>query len=208
MFHVKHRQRQGDKMINNRIILASASPRRKEILERFGFKPEVIVAHFDEHQVHDDDPHELVKKLSYGKASAVRSEGVPGDIIIGSDTIVVVDGQIYGKPIDEKEAFHMIRSFAGRAHEVCTGVTVIYCGKAVDKSETFCEITYVHVTDMSDDQIREYVATGEPMDKAGAYGIQGKFGRYIDRIDGDVYAVMGLAGARTCEAMERLIANV
>ncbi len=195
-------------MIENRIILASASPRRKEILERFGFKPEVIVAHFDEHQLHDDDPHELVKKLSYGKATTVRDRAAAGDIIIGSDTIVVVDGVIYGKPQDPEEAFRMIKSFAGRAHEVCTGVTVIYCGKAVDKSETFCEITHVHVTNMSDDQIREYVATGEPMDKAGAYGIQGKFGRYIDRIDGDVYAVMGLAGARTCEAMDRLTADV
>ena len=196
-------------MIKNRIILASASPRRKEILERFGYRPRVIVAGFDEHQIHEEDPHELVRKLSYKKATAVRDQAAEGDLIIGSDTIVVVDGVVYGKPEDRNDAFRMIRSFAGRAHEVCTGVTVIYCGKDVDKSETFCDITHVYVSKMNDEQIWEYIDCGESMDKAGAYGIQGRFGRYIERIDGDVYAVMGLSGAKTCEAMERLTeANV
>ena len=192
-------------MIKNKIILASASPRRKDILNQFGYEPEVIVADYDEHQIHEENPYELVKKLSYGKAHAVRKYGCDGDIIIGSDTIVVVDGKIYGKPTDKDDAFRMIKSISGRGHEVCTGVTVILCGKDVDKSETFCDVTEVHVVKMSDEQIWEYIATGEPMDKAGAYAIQGKFGRYVERINGDVYTVIGLSGARTFDAIEHLV---
>ena len=192
-------------MIENKIILASASPRRKDILNQFGYEPEVIVADYDEHQIHEENPYELVKKLSYGKAHAVRKHGSEGDIIIGSDTIVVVDGKIYGKPADKDDAFRMIKSISGRAHEVCTGVTVILCGKDVDKSETFCDVTEVHVVRMNDEQVWEYITTGEPMDKAGAYAIQGRFGRYVERINGDVYTVIGLSGARTFDAIERLI---
>lgn len=195
-------------MIDNKIILASASPRRKDILEQFGCRPEVIVADYDEHQIHEDDPYELVKKLSYGKAHAVRKYAEVGDIIIGADTIVVVDGVIYGKPRDEQDAFRMIKSISGRVHEVCTGVTVILCGKDVDKSETFCDMTEVHVVTMSDEQIWEYIKTGEPMDKAGAYAIQGRFGRYVERINGDVYTVIGLSGARTFETIEKLVHTV
>jgi septum formation protein len=192
-------------MIKNKIILASASPRRKDILRQFGYDPEVIVADYDEHKIDEKDPYELVRKLSYGKAYAVREHAQDEDIIIGADTIVVVDGKIYGKPQDEQDAFRMIRSIAGRVHEVCTGVTVILCGKPVDKCETFCDATEVHVATMTDEQIYEYIATGEPMDKAGAYAIQGKFGRYVEKINGDVYTVIGLSGARTFETMEGMI---
>ena len=191
-------------MIENKIILASASPRRRDILRQFGYEPEVVVSEFDEHLIHEENPYELVKKLSYGKANAVRKHAEAGDIIIGSDTIVVVDGEIYGKPKDEQDAYRMIRSISGRSHEVCTGVTVILCKKEKDAHETFCDATEVYVEAMSDEQIWEYIQTKEPMDKAGAYAIQGRFGRYVQSINGDVYTVIGLTGSRTIDAMERL----
>lgn len=170
-----------------KVILASASPRRKEILGKTGIDFEVQVSDCDEN-IDENRPDELVMKLSELKARDVASKN-PDAIIIGSDTVVAHKGQIMGKPADRAEAISMIKSFAGDIHQVYTGVTIIIPN---EKTYTFNVCTDVHVLQMTDEEIERYVDTGEPMDKAGAYAIQGLFAPFISKIDGDYYNVVGL----------------
>ena len=193
-----------------RIILRSASPRRRELLEQIGISFEVRVS--DKEEVyHSLIPEEIVKELALSKAENVaddlrekqeqvkqisfdkKNNVLLDTIVIGADTIVVSDGSILGKPKDEADAVRMIRSLQGRSHKVYTGVAILdYDDEGKRKSVVHAVETEVFVNPMSDEEIREYAATGEPLDKAGAYGIQGRFAAYIERIDGDYYNVVGL----------------
>ena len=176
------------------IILGSASPRRRELLAQIGADFTVRVSRKEE-IYHSTVPEEIVKELALMKVENVAEE-LRADrdmIVLGADTIVVLDDAILGKPKDEEEAFRMIHSLQGRTHEVYTGVAVLDFGKEGKKSVVNHAVgTKVFVHAMSDEEIRGYIATGEPMDKAGGYGIQGRFAPYIDRIEGDYYNVVGL----------------
>ena len=215
-------------MIQHTIILASGSPRRKELLEQMGVNPLVIPSRVEE-RITETDPALVVEELSCQKAEDValnwgtymieasESESpllapteenvdqVPifdanSAIVIGADTVVSCDGKILGKPKTHEDAYQMIASLQGRLHQVYTGVTIIQGGVR----STFHEVTDVRVIPMSQQEIREYANTDEPMDKAGAYGIQGSFGKFIDRIEGDYYNVVGLPLARVYEKVREL----
>ena len=168
------------------LILASASPRRKELLGLYGIPFTVRAADIDETMDPDKHPFDEVARLSREKALAVPRE--PEDVVVAADTIVVCDGIVLGKPRDEAQAIEMLSLLSGRAHQVMTGCTVL----RGQKDETFTEVTDIHFRPLSPDEIRRYVATGEPMDKAGAYGIQGGAALFCQRMEGDYYNVMGL----------------
>ncbi len=188
------------------IILASASPRRSALLRQVGLEPVVEPSHVQE-VVTGTVPAEVVQELSRQKAADIaalhRGEDV---IVLGADTVVAADGRILGKPRDEEEAVRMLCLLQGRSHQVYTGVTLIDCA-ADDVVRTFAEETDVHFYPMTEAQIRTYVATGEPMDKAGAYGIQGRFAAWVRGIDGDYNNVVGLPVARICQELFRWDAN-
>jgi len=170
-----------------RVILASQSPRRRELLTLVGITHEVQPADIDEAYFPGEVPADHAERLARGKC-AVIAEREPDALVIGSDTIVVVDGDVLGKPRDEGDAAHMLRRLSGRSHVVVTAVAVAWRG------ETRSAVEEVAVTfhSLSDDDIAAYIATREPMDKAGAYGIQGYGATIVERVDGDYFAVMGL----------------
>lgn len=174
------------------IVLGSGSPRRKELLEQVGIEFEICRAAGEE-TITSADPVEAVKELARQKALEV-SEKCGGEIIIGADTVVAAEGQILGKPEDRADAVRMLRMLQGKEHQVITGVAVIL--KKTGKTVNFAEMTNVHVCSMTDAQIERYVDTGEPMDKAGAYGIQGRFAAYVSGIEGDYNNVVGLPVSR------------
>lgn len=187
-----------------RLILASKSPRRKEILKMCGFDPVIIVSECDESKVTEKNPAKLVEILSRLKAEDVSKKCETGDLIVAADTIVSLDGKILGKPKTKKEAFEMIKSISGRSHDVFTGVTLIYKKKSGDVVDTFVERTPVTVSEMTNCEIHKYVDSGEPMDKAGGYGIQGTFGKFIPAVKGDAFSVAGLPMARTYKHIKEL----
>lgn len=174
------------------IILASTSPRRRELMERMGLDFVVRTAPHDETLNPFNSPADEVARLSMLKAKAVYPHCNDEDIIVAADTIVVCDGLMMGKPRSESEAFSMLRRLSGRDHQVMTGLTVMYGDEVVNTTVT----TTLRMRHLSDAEIRAYIATGEPMDKAGAYGIQGKGAAFIEWIKGDYYAVMGLPCCR------------
>lgn len=169
------------------IILASASPRRKELLTTAGIDFVVKVADVDE--VIDEmlTPDGVVMSLALQKAGAVAAQN-PESVVIGADTVVVLDGKILGKPKSEENAVELLTMLSGKTHTVYTGVALI----KGEKVKTFCEATQVEFYDLTKDEIEAYVATKEPMDKAGAYGIQGKGCVLIRKINGDYFNVVGL----------------
>ena len=193
--------------MNKKIILASASPRRRELLTQIGLPFEVVVSEAEE-KITSTEPARVVEELSAQKAEAVweklagsevfdpeqkSGETTITDIVVlGADTVVACDGKILGKPADTEAAVAMLTMLQGRGHEVYTGVTILYEENGERKTLTFHEKTTVHFYPMTNAQIREYVATGDPMDKAGAYGIQGSFAAFIKGIDGDYNNVVGL----------------
>lgn len=181
-----------------RIILASKSPRRKELLEQIGLSFEVLVSDADEN-LDIDTPEEFVKELSRIKSKAVMDlmNGIDENtLIIGADTVVVYDGKILGKPKDEADAFSMLKMLSDNEHEVITGVTLLSKKNGEIDMDTFYEKTKVFTYEMSDSEIKEYIATKEPMDKAGSYGIQGIGGKFIKKIEGDYNNVVGLPVSR------------
>ena len=186
------------------IILASQSPRRRELLTQIGLEFEVHPAGGEE-IITSTDPVEVVKSLSTQKAAAVKEELEPqlpeNWLVIGADTIVVYDGKILGKPKDEADAIRMLRMLQGQTHSVYTGVTLLEEGKQT----TFAEETKVSMYPMTEEEIAWYVSTKEPMDKAGAYGIQGAFGIYIRGIEGDYNTIVGLPLARVYQEMKEYI---
>lgn len=170
------------------IILASKSPRRSELLARMGVEFTVKTSKIDEKMDPFANPADEVARVSLAKAQAVRGTCHHDDIIIGADTIVVCDGLTMGKPRSESEAFSMLRRLSGRDHQVLTGLTVL----GGDRTENLTVATTLRFRALSDAEIRNYIATGEPMDKAGAYGIQGLAAMFVVGLDGDYYNVMGL----------------
>ena len=172
------------------LILASQSPRRKELLGLFHIPFTIQVADIDETMDPAKDPAAEVARVSKAKAMAVK--GSADDIVIAADTIVVLEGRVLGKPKDEDDARTMLTDLSGRDHQVMTGVTVL----KGDDFLTHTEITDIHFRPLSQTEIRNYVATGEPMDKAGAYGIQGGAALFAEKMQGDYYNVMGLPVCR------------
>ena len=231
--------------MNKKIILASASPRRRELLTQIGLDFEVVVSETEE-KITSTEPAKVVEELSAQKAEAVweklcsmtasqgsvtnaerldegsgvsrtdegsevfEPEQTSGEttmtdtLVLGADTVVACDGKILGKPADTKAAAAMLTMLQGRGHEVYTGVTILYEQNGERKTLTFHEKTIVHFYPMTDAQIREYVATGDPMDKAGSYGIQGFCARYIRGIEGDYNNVVGLPVGRVYQELHGL----
>ncbi len=179
-----------------RIILASSSPRRKELLTTAGVEFEIHVKEVDETVPEGILPAEAAKMTAAKKAAAV-AEDFDDCVVIGADTIVVANGKILGKPRDEADAKSMLRLLSGIEHEVITGVCIIRNGE----SESFAQISKVKFYDLTDDEISAYVATKEPMDKAGAYGIQGLGCRLVERIEGDYFNIVGLPVAEVCRKL-------
>ena len=174
-----------DTLRGRRVILASGSPRRRELLAYILPEFDVIPSGIEE--IASGSPAQQVETLAADKAADIAGKYLNA-VVIGADTLVAVDDQVLGKPADEAEAAAMLKLLSGRTHTVYTGVAVVSNGKA----HTVVESTLVTFCPLSDDEIREYIATGEPMDKAGAYGIQGYGGKYITSIDGCFFNVMGL----------------
>src|SRR5690349_4462059 len=176
-------------MTSPRVLLASASPRRRELLRLVGIDHEVQPADIDESYLPGERPDAHAERLARGKAETIASAAGSNVVTIGSDTIVVVDGDVLGKPRDRAHAQEMLRRLSGRSHVVMTGVAVAWRG------HTLSGVEEVGVTfrPLSDDEIDRYIDTGEPMDKAGAYGIQGFGATIVERVDGDYFSVMGLA---------------
>ena len=161
------------------VILASQSPRRRELMQHLHIPFVIRVADIDETMNANNPPCEEVAKVSRRKAEAIPR--TPEDIVIAADTIVVCDGKVLGKPADEDDAFRMLSLLSGRDHQVMTGMTVCQG----DRFVVTTEVTDVHFRDLTEKEIRDYIATGEPMDKAGSYGIQGGASVFADRICGD-----------------------
>jgi septum formation protein len=177
--------------IRPRVVLASQSPRRRELLTLIGIPHEVRPADIDESYLAGETPREHAERLARGKATALEGLGEE-TVTIGSDTIVVVDGDVLGKPRDRPQAAEMLRRLSGRSHVVMTGVAVRWRGRIASGVEE----VGVTFRALGDDDIERYIDTGEPMDKAGAYGIQGWGATIVERVDGDYFAVMGLALGR------------
>lgn len=195
-----------------KIILASSSPRRRELMAQAGFAFEVLVSEADE-TIETETPGEMVEVLSERKAAAVAEEikrqgfAEESVLLVGADTMVAIDGKKLGKPKDEKGAEEMLEELSGRTHQVYTGVTLIRLKKAengsiLQESRTFSEGTDVSFYPLTKEEIRSYIATGDPMDKAGAYGIQGKAAVFVKEIKGDYNNVVGLPIARLYQELK------
>jgi septum formation protein len=203
------------------LILASASPRRRELLAQAGYTFEVRPAHIPEDPLPGEDPIVYVTRLAREKAEAVfremsavnrglslsgaslsgasfQNKCLDGQSVLGADTTVTLDGAILGKPADAEDAARMLRLLSGRTHRVITGVALV----TAQGTEVAAEVTAVRFLTLSDEEIRAYVATGEPMDKAGAYGIQGRAARWIPRIEGCYFNVVGLPLALVSSLLE------
>jgi septum formation protein len=170
------------------LILASSSPRRQELLHEIGVPFQVHAANINEDQRPGEAPMEYALRLAREKAQAV-SKQYPQSYVLGADTIVVLNGEVLGKPIDHADAARMLRLLSGRAHEVTTAVSLIAQGTL---AETRASTTKVYFREIAEAEIQQYVAGGEPMDKAGAYAIQGGASRWTDRIEGEFSNVVGL----------------
>ena len=181
------------------LILASASPRRQELLKLFGIPFLVRAADIDETMDANASAYDEVARVSRLKALATPREET--DVVIAADTIVVCDGRVLGKPRDEADAVGMLTLLSGRDHQVMTGCTVL----RGDRVESFTEVTDIHFRPLSEKEIARYVASGEPMDKAGSYGIQGGAALFCSHMVGDYYNVMGLPLCRLGETLRRMI---
>ena len=184
------------------LILASASPRRQELLRIFGCPFTVRAADIDETMDPDKAPFDEVARVSRQKAQAIAAG--QDDVIIAADTIVVCCGKVLGKPRDAEDARRMLSLLSGRDHQVMTGCTVVRGGRAV----TFTEVTDLHFRPLLPQEIRRYILTGEPMDKAGAYGIQGGAALFCQRMEGDYYNVMGLPLCRLGQVLRDMAPEI
>ncbi len=174
--------------LREKLVLASGSPRRAEILERAGWPHEIIVAGIDETLLPNEEAAAYVQRLARSKAEKVAS-GLDHGLVLGADTTVVVANQILGQPVDEADAGRMLDLLNAKWHEVLTGVAVVRVG---GETCVAYETTRVRFAEMSDEEIDWYIGTGEPFGKAGAYGIQGKASLFIEEIEGDYFNIMGL----------------
>ena len=191
------------------IILASGSPRRRELLGQIGLDPVIFVSNAEE-DLDTEDPKKMVLELSRRKCLDVAGKLLPEKteqtrIVLGADTVVSINGRILGKPQNEEDAERMLKLLSGKAHEVFTGVYMAKIGNgSILAEEGFAEETKVFVGELSRKEILEYIATGEPMDKAGSYGIQGVFAKHVEKIDGDYFNVVGLPLYAVYQALKRL----
>ena len=179
------------------LILASGSPRRRQLLEQVGLTFAVRSSDVDESVSPGLTPAQVVESLSARKGEAVAAEAAPGDLVLSADTVVALDGAILGKPRDRAEAEAMLTALSGRTHQVYTGVTLLQDGRRLTEHE----VTAVTFRPLSPGEIAAYVSTGEPMDKAGAYGIQGLGALLVERLEGDYFNVMGLPLCRLGEML-------
>ena len=180
------------------LVLASASPRRRELLHNVGISFDVQPAHINEDPLPNEVAKDYAERLAREKAQAIAQQR-PKNPVLGADTVVVIDNQILGKPADSADAARMLHLLSGRTHQVITGVCLAVDGRYTVASET----TAVTMSEISEQEIRAYVATGEPMDKAGAYAIQGIASRWIPRIEGDYSNVVGLPVARVYRMLQQ-----
>lgn len=194
-------RKEGENM--RKIILASGSPRRKELLELADVPFEIVVSEVEETIGAYSSPSDIVMSLALQKASAV-AENHSDHVVIGADTIVTYDSHILGKPSNEAEAKEMLRLLSGKTHEVYTGVAII----SKEKTATFYERTEVTFWELTEEEIDVYVASKEPLDKAGSYGIQGKGSIFVQHIQGDYYSVVGLPIARLVRELKQFDSNV
>jgi septum formation protein len=185
-----------------KLILASASPRRAQILHEAGLSFSVVSSATDETPYPSETPQQLVQRLADAKADLVAARAVGPSIIIAADTVVVLEGQILGKPRSTDDARRMLQRFSGRTHSVITGVSLVRLPEILRRQ--FVETTLVHFAALSSEEISRYLATEEPYDKAGAYAIQGRAGRYIPRIEGCYFNIVGLPLSRTLAALHEL----
>jgi septum formation protein len=181
------------------LLLASASPRRAGLLTAAGFSFDVVPADVDEQLLPGEDPEAHVLRLARAKVWAVTSTE-PDSVILGADTVVIVDGEILGKPADDQQAASMLRRLSGRSHQVLTGVVV----RRGEREESGVERTSVRFLPLSDQEIAWYISTGEARDKAGAYGAQGLASRFVERIDGSYTNVVGLPVPLVCRLLDSL----
>jgi septum formation protein len=185
-----------------KLVLASASPRRAEILRVAGLQFSVLSSAVDETPVPGESAQDLVRRLALAKAELVAARALGPAIIIAADTVVVLEGAILGKPRTSEDARQMLEKLSGRTHSVMTGVALIRLPD-VERRE-FIETTHVHFASISNGEIVKYLSSGEPFDKAGAYAIQGLAGRYIPRIEGCYFNVVGLPLSRLCKELMEL----
>ena len=186
-----------------RYILASGSPRRKELLRKVIEDYEILIPEGEE-IADSKEPDKIVMELSFRKASEIFHKIFTEDVVvIGADTVVSYNQKVLGKPADKDDAKNMIGQLSGNTHQVYTGVTLFFRKDGKEDHVSFCEETNVDVVKMTDEEINAYVKTNEPDDKAGAYGVQGLFARYISGIKGDYYNVVGLPVARLYTEMKR-----
>ena len=188
-----------------KVILASGSPRRRELLDQMGIDYEVVVSDVDEMGMKDMPPYELVQALAKLKALAVAqaiSAKKEKALVVGADTIVVLDNEILGKPANSLDATKMLRRLSGKMHIVYTGVAIVSTKDGSE--EVFAQQTKVYMKNMSQDEIQKYVLTQEPLDKAGSYGIQGKGGVFVEKIEGDYFSVMGLPIGKLYDCLKKL----
>lgn len=189
-----------------RLLLASGSPRRAQLMREAGFEPVVKPQDVDETPLPGEPADKLVARLSTLKARSALASARPGDVILAADTTVALDGTELGKPIDAKDARRMLTALSGRGHDVYTGVHLIrVCPDGSTRERSLAEGTHVTFYDLSPKEIDAYVATSEPLDKAGAYGIQGRGRALVRSIDGDYFNVVGLPVAATLRAMADLV---
>jgi len=177
-----------------RLVLASGSPRRRQLLEMLGLEVEVRPPHIPEIRAQNEAPRAYVERLAREKAASVA-----GDLVLGADTTVVIEGEVLEKPADADDALRMLRRLQGRTHDVITAIAL----KTPAGMLSAIDVTAVAFRRADDDFLRAYVATGEPMDKAGAYGIQGYGAALVERIEGDFFSVMGLPVRRVLALMEQ-----
>lgn len=182
------------------IILASASPRREQLLRQVGCQFRILPSSAEENNAAEIPPSELVRAHAVAKAQDVARSTVEGDVVIGADTLVVLDGQVYGKPDNAAQACRMLGELSGRTHSVWSGIAVIRDGVSLSDAVE----TKVTISPLTSAQIRRYVETGEPMDKAGAYAVQGIGAVFVERIDGCYFNVVGLP----LQALSRLLSKV
>ncbi|WP_087382674.1 Maf family protein [Faecalibacterium sp. An122] len=182
-----------------KLILASGSPRRRELLSLYTTDFEVCASDFDERAIQAESPAALAEALARGKCLAVSGQN-PGCLVVGSDTVVELDGEVFGKPKDADDARRMLRALSGRTHQVHTGVCVSD-GTTAESFVDTCKVTFFPI---SEEEMERCIASGEPFDKAGAYAIQGQAALWLDRLEGDYYTIMGLPVSRTARLLERV----
>lgn len=182
------------------MILASKSPRRKEILEEFGFELKIVTKEVEEVS-NEIDPHLWAKEIAYKKGIAVSKE-YPNEYVISADTVVIFNGEFLGKPKNEEEALIVLKKLSGNVHEVITAVTLINEEKGINR--TFTDSTNVYFKTLNEKELKWYVKSGEPMDKAGSYGIQGKGAIFVEKIEGDFFNVMGFPLSKFYDMLKEL----